>query len=184
MTLQHVPETHTFFGTCSALQIAIRFRGIGRDRVTTVKNASKASSEIQRFSAVVRRPRHYAFSRKALEHPPCTGGCSCLQSDPRWLRSVRRGGAELFGSSACPGAAAFISADVRRDQPAASVNRCAVMCRFIIVVVPSLFYFENTRPGSLGSAFFKRNQKRLLRSSVRRPSIIWPSSREKIRLSP
>jgi len=53
VTLQHAPETHTFFGTRSACRIPIRFRGIGRDRVTTVETPSKGSSEIQRFSESV-----------------------------------------------------------------------------------------------------------------------------------
>jgi hypothetical protein len=44
-------------------------------------------------------------------------------------------------------------------------------------------YLENTRPGSFGSVFFNRKQKPWLPLSVTRPSIFWPSSRVKMRLS-
>ena len=45
-------------------------------------------------------------------------------------------------------------------------------------------YRENSRPGSLGSVFFRRNWNALFPFMVTTPFIVWPSTRLKTRLSP
>jgi hypothetical protein len=57
VTLQHAPESHTFFGTRSACRIPIRFGGIAFSDLESRQNALVSASEMQRFSGLILRDR-------------------------------------------------------------------------------------------------------------------------------
>jgi hypothetical protein len=66
----------------SAFRFPIRFRGIGRDLVTRTKNASKASSEIQRFL----KKSPYEMFLRLPGGVVSVGGCQVYFAGPWGLR--------------------------------------------------------------------------------------------------